>query len=55
MRYLLCVAVLVLLVLAAIFTFLFAWRKLRVGPPTPTMAVDEAKKIRETVSKADGA
>src|SRR5436305_1780420 len=41
--------VLVLLVLLAIFTFIFAWRKLRVGPPTPTMAVDEAKKIRETV------
>ena len=31
--------------------FLFAWRKmLRVGAPTPTMAIDEAKKIRETVT-----
>jgi uncharacterized small protein (DUF1192 family) len=30
--------------------FLFAWRKLRVGAPTPTMAIDEAKKIRETVA-----
>jgi hypothetical protein len=30
--------------------FLFAWRKLRVGPPTPNMAIDEAKKIRETVA-----
>ena len=34
----------------AVGMFLFAWRKLRVGAPTPTMALDEAKKIRETVS-----
>jgi hypothetical protein len=34
----------------ALATFVFAWRKLRVGAPTPTMAIDEAKKIRETVS-----
>jgi uncharacterized small protein (DUF1192 family) len=34
----------------AIVAFLFAWRKLRVGAPTPTMAIDEATKIRETVS-----
>jgi uncharacterized small protein (DUF1192 family) len=33
-------------------TFLFAWRKLRVGPPKPEMAIDEAKKIRETVTVA---
>lgn len=39
----------VLLVLA-LFAFLFAWRKLKVGAPTPTMAIDEAKRIRETVS-----
>jgi hypothetical protein len=38
-----------LLVLAA-GAFLFAWRKLRVGAPTPDMAIDEAKKIRETVT-----
>jgi uncharacterized small protein (DUF1192 family) len=31
-------------------SFLFAWRKLRVGAPTPKMAIDEAKKIRETVA-----
>ena len=31
--------------------FLFAWRKLKVGAPTPTMAIGEAKKIRETVSE----
>jgi hypothetical protein len=36
-------------------SFLFAWRKLRVGAPTPKMAIDEAKKIRQTVSsKGDG-
>lgn len=39
-----------LLVALALLAFLFAWRKLRVGAPTPTMAIDEAKKIRETVS-----
>lgn len=45
--FLLVTAVLLLLTL---FSFLFAWRKLRVGAPTPTMAIDEAKKIRDTVS-----
>jgi uncharacterized protein YqhQ len=39
-----------LLVVLAAAAFLFAWRKLRVGPPTPDMAIDEAKKISETVS-----
>ena len=34
----------------AFASFLFAWRKLRVGAPTPKMAIDEAKKIRETVA-----
>jgi hypothetical protein len=38
------------LLLLAVFAFLFAWRKLRVGAPMPTMAMDEAKRIRETVS-----
>jgi MFS family permease len=38
------------LVLLALVAGLFAWRKLRVGPPTPQMAIDEAKKIRETVA-----
>jgi Putative Actinobacterial Holin-X, holin superfamily III len=43
------------LTLLALIAFMFAWRKLRVGPPTPTMAIDEAKQIRETVSsKSDG-
>jgi ABC-type nickel/cobalt efflux system permease component RcnA len=32
--------------------FLFAWRKLKVGAPTPKMAIDEAKKIRSTVSSS---
>jgi uncharacterized small protein (DUF1192 family) len=36
--------------LATVGAFLFAWRKLKVGAPAPTMALDEAKKIRETVS-----
>ena len=39
----------VLLVLT-VGAFLFAWRKLKVGAPTPKMAIDEAKKIRETVT-----
>ena len=44
-----------ILVVLTIVVFLFAWRKLRVGAPTPSMAIDEAKKIRETVTaKPDG-
>jgi Flp pilus assembly protein TadB len=44
----------ILLVLTVI-TFLLARRFLKVGAPTPTMAIDEAKKIRETVSaKSEG-
>lgn len=40
-----------LLIVLAIGAGLFAWRKLKVAtPPTPTMAIDEAKKIRETVA-----
>ncbi len=38
----------------AIGAFIFAWRKLRVGAPTPKMAIDEAKKIRETVVTRSG-
>jgi Putative Actinobacterial Holin-X, holin superfamily III len=39
----------------ALGAFLFAWRKLRVGAPTPKMAIDEAKKIRSTVAtKSEG-
>src|SRR5579884_2333808 len=44
-----------LIVTAALFAlavgaFVFAWRKLKVGAPKPDMAIDEAKKIRATVS-----
>jgi hypothetical protein len=35
-----------------LFAFIFAWRKLKVGAPTPKMAIDEAKKIRTTVSSS---
>ena len=42
--------VLAVLGVLAVTAFLFAWRKLTVGAPTPKMAIDEAKKIRETVS-----
>ena len=43
-------AVFVALLLLTVFAFLFAWRKLKVGAPKPTMAIEEAKKIRTTVS-----
>ena len=33
---------------------MFAWRKLKVGAPKPQMAIDEAKKIRETVASRPG-
>jgi Putative Actinobacterial Holin-X, holin superfamily III len=44
------------LAILAILAFVFAVRMLKSGaPPTPTMAIDEAKRIRETVSaKSDG-
>jgi uncharacterized small protein (DUF1192 family) len=38
------------LVVLTVAAFTFAWRKLKVGAPTPQMAIDEAKRIRETVS-----
>jgi len=43
---------LIVMVVLLVFTagaFLFAWRKLKVGAPKPTMAIEEAKKIRATV------
>jgi uncharacterized membrane protein YgcG len=47
--------VLGVLTFLSLAAFMFAWRKLRVGAPTPSMAIDEAKKIRETVTaKPDG-
>lgn len=42
--------VLGVLIVVAVGSFLFAWRKLKVGAPTPKMAIDEAKKIRATVT-----
>ncbi|HEY5428172.1 MAG TPA: phage holin family protein [Solirubrobacteraceae bacterium] len=47
--------VLLVLAVATIGAFLFAWRKLKVGAPTPTMAIDEAKKIRATVNRGSDA
>jgi uncharacterized membrane protein YqjE len=44
----------VFLVVLALGAFLFAWRKLKVGAPTPAMAIDEAKKIRATVTTSTG-
>ncbi|MDQ6817879.1 MAG: phage holin family protein [Actinomycetota bacterium] len=43
------VTLVILLVLTGA-AFMLALRKLKVGAPTPNMAIDEAKKIRETVS-----
>lgn len=42
--------VLVVLLLLTGGAFIFAWKKLKVGAPTPSMAIDEARKIRATVS-----
>ena len=40
-----------LLAVLTIASFGFAWTKLKAGsPPAPTMAIDEAKRIRETVA-----
>jgi uncharacterized membrane protein YgcG len=44
----------VALLVLTVFAFMFAWRKLKVGAPTPNMAIDEAKKIRATVSTSTG-
>ena len=49
---------LIVLVLLVIFTaaaFLIARRLLGVGTPAPTMAIEEAKLIKETVSARPGA
>jgi hypothetical protein len=45
-------SVTVILLILTGASFLFAWRKLRGGAPAPKMAIDEAKKIRETVSSS---
>jgi uncharacterized membrane protein YqjE len=46
--------VMVALILLTVFALLFAIRKLKVGAPTPKMAIAEAKKIRETVGSGGG-
>jgi hypothetical protein len=46
--------VLILLLILTAAAFLFARSKLQVGAPTPTMAIDEAKKIRDTVTTSTG-
>jgi hypothetical protein len=47
--------VMVVLIILTVSAFLFAWRKLKVGAPKPTMAIDEARKIRATVKPGGGA
>jgi hypothetical protein len=43
------------LAILAILAFAVSARMLRRGaPPTPTMAIDEAKRIRETVARESG-
>lgn len=42
------------LLLLAVVAFLVAWKALKVGAPTPTMAIDEARRIRETVASSTG-
>jgi Putative Actinobacterial Holin-X, holin superfamily III len=42
--------VLVVLLVAMGGACAFAWRKIKAGPPTPKLAIAEAKKIRETVT-----
>ena len=44
----------VALMLLSAIGFIVAWKLLQVGPPTPTMAIEEAKKIRDTVSSSAG-
>jgi len=46
--------VFVVLLALAVFAAWFAWHKLKVGVPTPSMAIDEAKKISATVTSARG-
>jgi uncharacterized small protein (DUF1192 family) len=44
----------VVLLVLTVGAGLFAWRKFKVGAPKPTMAIDEAKKIRATVTARPG-
>ena len=47
--------VMVLLLLLTVGAVLFAVRKLKAGPPTPDMAIEEGKKIRTTISEGSDA
>ena len=47
--------VLLMLLIFTVSAFLFAKSKLKVGAPKPTMAIDEARKIRATVNPGPGA
>jgi hypothetical protein len=42
--------VLVILLALTVGAFIFAWKKLKVGAPTPKMAISEGKKIKDTVT-----
>jgi hypothetical protein len=42
--------VLVILLALTVGAFMFAWKKLKVGAPTPKMAISEGKKIKDTVT-----
>ena len=44
-----------LLLLLTVGAVLFAIRKFKVGPPTPDMAIEEGKKIRETIAPGSDA
>jgi uncharacterized membrane protein YgcG len=48
------VVMVVLLALTG-FAFLFAWRKFSVGAPKPDLAIEEARRIRATVTPGDDA
>jgi hypothetical protein len=47
--------VLLMLLVATLVSVLIARHLFRTGPPTPTMAIDEAKKIRDTVTASTDA
>jgi uncharacterized membrane protein YqjE len=46
--------VMIVLIALTVIAFLFAWRKFKVGAPTPDMAIEEAKRIRNTVQEEIG-
>ena len=46
--------VMLLLLVLTVVAVLFAVRKLKVGPPTPDMAIEEGRKIQATVQEKVG-